>query len=1051
MPNNVEQSQRFNRQHRISENERIEYGYRDGGRGLRFNDDGSPANMPSREIIVVRSPDQDPALRQAIETARRDMAGMTSIEERANYLNEYVGRLMHQNDPDLNERIMDRMFGGDARGREISLGQLIESGTGVCRHRSLLFKTMADELGIPAAIVRGNYYSPGGGGGGHAWNEIRLENGDRMIVDVMHDFVGRIGNDSLGASGHPKALHYTFVDDTPMYDEAGKALLRDVHLHEVSNPKDPSAGLRIVGEADWQEIEKGGLPGLEVNVNAMPSAERRAIMQELSSNGIRAEIVSSSVQNYQSVIRVLGEGEVGAIQGAIDAVADGRISPIAPDRPVPVSDPNAGLRMVGEADWGRIEKGGVLGIEVNVNNWLAPQRQAMLDELASKGIQATVVSSSVQNEQYVIRAMGSQEVDAIEGAVDALRSGQVPSAPQRTIDTSPIRDARWMEVGDRSGNPALYASINGMNANQQADLEASLRAQGIEYEIKHSSINGGTDVIAISDPSARSLVQDIRDGGPSIDGHSRVASTSSDAASMAGSAKRGADALEASADALKLGARGMRLAKMGVVTTIAATAGAVVLTEKAHAAQIDLVDQYYAEGRFGDLNDPEQAEKARVAVEAYKEMNTEVRDMVIAETTVNQTPIVGVIIGMAATEAVSRQKFDNWLELHGPIDEDMYQALKMDMLGGSSLKAQFAMAGAEMIPATMSAFPVELQGLWEAKQRMDHAQSRSRVSNRPIRTRDADQRATAEAARAENNAAYSDAKAEYQAEFDRLMSDPSTATQMLELMPQELLLEMVVETARSNADANHHPAIQRMAEIQEQLDVMRNTLGNAQERTQLQDELKDIKQQFEENPELMYGYIREVFGGQPPQEYTAPTVEAVLVSYDADQTVEAEAGAFGSLSEDAQNQVIDDLTRKAGLSESLRNEHPYIRELAEVTKRIGELERSAGNDRYARKHGIAGKLSDANERLETIREELRENPAILDEAAAKSEQVADIVNEHSQGSDISVPDGPFTHAAGELVADAAEAGVNVDPSATPDQAPMQTAVVNDPSLSTPQV
>ena len=45
---------------------------------------------------------------------------------------------------------------------------------------------MADEAGLKTAIVRGNYRSSLFSIGGHAWNELFLEDGSKVIVDVMN-------------------------------------------------------------------------------------------------------------------------------------------------------------------------------------------------------------------------------------------------------------------------------------------------------------------------------------------------------------------------------------------------------------------------------------------------------------------------------------------------------------------------------------------------------------------------------------------------------------------------------------------------------------------------------------------------------------------------------------------------------------------------------------------------------------------------------------------------------------------------------------------------
>lgn len=85
---------------------------------------------------------------------------------------------------------------------------------GVCRHRSLLFKILADEAGLGAALVRGNYASNGPPGSPHVWNEVVLDDGRRVLVDVMH-------NGSKPNFPEVTALeviqHYLKVDDTPWY------------------------------------------------------------------------------------------------------------------------------------------------------------------------------------------------------------------------------------------------------------------------------------------------------------------------------------------------------------------------------------------------------------------------------------------------------------------------------------------------------------------------------------------------------------------------------------------------------------------------------------------------------------------------------------------------------------------------------------------------------------------------------------------------------------------------------------------------------------------
>jgi hypothetical protein len=57
-------------------------------------------------------------------------------------------------------------------------------GATACRHRAILFKLLGDEAGLRAAMVRGNVrigekLEP------HSWNEIFLDDGTRLVADLM--------------------------------------------------------------------------------------------------------------------------------------------------------------------------------------------------------------------------------------------------------------------------------------------------------------------------------------------------------------------------------------------------------------------------------------------------------------------------------------------------------------------------------------------------------------------------------------------------------------------------------------------------------------------------------------------------------------------------------------------------------------------------------------------------------------------------------------------------------------------------------------------------
>ncbi len=210
----VEQAIRFNNESRLPETEKIAYGYKDGGRQAQYGDEMKTViGTRTRESIEVKSPDQDPTLKKAIDFAKVKMAGMTATEQKAKFLSQYVGELLH-NGGDFNSheaRLKTIPDNENGKGR-VSLGQLIEAEVGVCRHRSLLFKVLADETGVPTALVRGQFQGPRESGA-HAWNEVLLENGKKLLVDATHGKVMHMDDDY--------ARQYQHLNKKPMYDNNG--------------------------------------------------------------------------------------------------------------------------------------------------------------------------------------------------------------------------------------------------------------------------------------------------------------------------------------------------------------------------------------------------------------------------------------------------------------------------------------------------------------------------------------------------------------------------------------------------------------------------------------------------------------------------------------------------------------------------------------------------------------------------------------------------------------------------------------------------------------
>ncbi|HEU0008319.1 MAG TPA: EDR1-related protein [Verrucomicrobiae bacterium] len=196
-------------------------GYVDGGRLMNFDADGRAKS--GREILVVdRAGDSE--LRKQLEFARSPDLQALGPLERAQRLAERIDRLTT---PPGGERWVGpavEQLTGEFANKPVRIGDMVDLGqAGVCRHRSLLFKILADEAGLKSALIRGNYAASGPRGFAHAWNEIYLDDGRRLLVDVMHNG----GKPRFPAVTDPEVVrHYLKPDDTPWYSTNAPATAR---------------------------------------------------------------------------------------------------------------------------------------------------------------------------------------------------------------------------------------------------------------------------------------------------------------------------------------------------------------------------------------------------------------------------------------------------------------------------------------------------------------------------------------------------------------------------------------------------------------------------------------------------------------------------------------------------------------------------------------------------------------------------------------------------------------------------------------------------------
>src|SRR5690606_35880532 len=140
---------------RFPETEKIVDGFADGGRAMSIGADGKVSVANRREVLVVDRA-RDVHLETHLKFAR-ELADLPPLE-RAQDLAWYVDNLFNTATPGAELQAVNRMV-AERAGREVLIGDVAAiCGGGVCRHRALLYKVLADEAGLQAALVRGNYY-----------------------------------------------------------------------------------------------------------------------------------------------------------------------------------------------------------------------------------------------------------------------------------------------------------------------------------------------------------------------------------------------------------------------------------------------------------------------------------------------------------------------------------------------------------------------------------------------------------------------------------------------------------------------------------------------------------------------------------------------------------------------------------------------------------------------------------------------------------------------------------------------------------------------------
>lgn len=502
--------------------------------------------------------------------------------------------------------------------------------------------------------------------------------------------------------------------------------------------------------------------------------------------------------------------------------------------------------IVSESQWNLIQKGDMNGIEVNVESMSPYQRAKVMLELEDAGIEGKIVSSSVENNEKVIRVMGDENVSRIQ---QAAQTGHIP----HVIPDQMIAGQKWQNVTDHLGNTARYVDLQDIEPDELDTIKKGLQERGVNFEIKQSSLNVGTEVLAVSGKDTLHIEN------------------------LKITASQGGKAMSLTDDFAKAANGGLsemaRFARLGANTPaigMGVGVGAAALTNRALAGQKDLAEQMKDEGVL-----------SQGAYEEYIALNQKTEALLHGDIGLSTADPTGLsVIVTAGVEMKAHRDFKNWADEHAPhLTSQQFDSLSMSLVTGESART-------EMLNEAVSRLPFSTQGQPEILHDVIEARAlRDQLSAAPFENGGFDPGLFDEDA-------FVAAQNDLRQEMENLMSDPQGIDTILNSVPVDERMDYVTRLAKSEPDqealADNHPEIAAYVEASE------NSLTGW---------FMDEDDVLKENPDLLNAYIKERSGIDPEsgpaldnthnQDIQLASFNGQDASFDGDPEILNEASAAG--------------------------------------------------------------------------------------------------------------------------------------------------------------
>jgi hypothetical protein len=204
--------------------------------GFQFQDVYPDQNGRRIEgVIWVVDQNADPKLAQQLQQVEQKIGKLQDpksaqeitgkCEALARYIDGLFGGPDHRPPPSEAAIAMNKLdvqHGGESA-KKVLLSQTLVEGKAVCLQKALLYKVLADHLGLPVTLERGTY---GVRGESHAYNVARLPDGSETIFDVekrAFEGLSKAQASEYGRPARPRQEEPRFAPD-PKTEAARRSL-----------------------------------------------------------------------------------------------------------------------------------------------------------------------------------------------------------------------------------------------------------------------------------------------------------------------------------------------------------------------------------------------------------------------------------------------------------------------------------------------------------------------------------------------------------------------------------------------------------------------------------------------------------------------------------------------------------------------------------------------------------------------------------------------------------------------------------------------------------